>query len=144
MWSELSSKLIPCDSFVRRKCYTFLESLLIVEQNKGGVQFFFGQWYISQTRIEKCPKSKKSNVFQTTNTITIRLYTIIVPKKYTFCQEFSRPEMLYTLVYGSEWESRFWAVKSSEIIFCDPNSVLWKVIIRYNLDYTWNPSKGTS
>ena len=60
VWSDLSRKWISCDCFGRSKCFTFLESLLIGEPNKHGVQFFLdNEWCILQTRMEKFPKSQK-------------------------------------------------------------------------------------
>ena len=53
----------------------------------------------------------------------MKLYANIALRKIIVLQEISRPEILHTLIYGPERKLRFWPVKSSEIIFCDPNSV---------------------
>ena len=110
--------------FVRHfcSCYLFLESLLIGEQNKHD-HFFSGSGTFYRPEWKSAQNHKNLNISETTNSITMKLYTIIVLRKTNFLQEISRPEILHTLIYGPEWKSRFWSVKFSEIIFCDPNSV---------------------
>ena len=132
VWSELSRKLIPCDCFVWSKSYTFLESLLIKEQNKHGAQFFSDSGTFCRPEWKSAQNDKNLNISWTTNAVTMKLYTIIVLRKTNIFQETPRPEMLHTLICGPEWELLFCSVKSSEIIWCEPTSVLQKIIIRHN------------
>ena len=98
---------------------------MIGEQNKYGVQFFFRTVVHGKhgPAWKSAQNHKNLNISCNTNAITMKLYANIALRKIIVLQEISRPEILHTLIYGPERKLRFWPVKSSEIIFCDPNSV---------------------
>ena len=85
------------------------------------LNFFSHSGTVYRPEWESAQSHKNLNISWTKNAITMKLYTIIVLKT-NILQEISRPEILDTLIYGPEWKLRFWFVKSSKIIFCDPNS----------------------
>ena len=130
------------DCFVRSKCYTFLESLLIEEQNKHGIRLFSDSGIFYRPEWKSAQNHKNLNISWTTN-------AIIVLRKTNILQEISRPKMLHTLIYGPEWKLLFWSVKLSEIIFCkiqpwqkfEVNRMGGSNVIGWSVYYTWNLSK---
>ena len=162
VWSELSRKLIPCDCFVRSKCYTFLESLLTGKQSTHGVQFFFGQWYILQTRMEKYSKSQKSKYL-----LNYKCYYNETLHNYTpeedqhFARNFNTTNTGHTnlwtrmkimfLVCKIVRNYILW-LKLCTLKVCHKIQLWWKFevnwlggskVIKWPVNYTWNLSKGS-
>ena len=114
--------------------------------NKTNMHFFSGSGTFYRPEWKSAQNHKNLNISWTTNAITIkRSYsitsysiTVIVLRRTNILQEISRREILYTLIFGTKWKVGFWSVKSSKIIFWDPNHVLWKIIVRYNLTEKFN------
>ena len=141
VWSELSRKLIPCDCLVRSKGYTFLESLLIGEQNKHGAH-----------------NRKNLNISWTTNVITMKLYTIIVLRITNILQEISRPDNLRTrmkitfLVCNIVRNCFLWlklcTLKGYHKVQLwskfEVNRIEGSNVIGWSVNYTWNLSKGST
>ena len=103
--------------FFWSKCYTFLESLLIREQNKTWCSIFFSRAVLfCRPECKSVQNHRNLKITWATNAITVKLYTIIVLRKINILQEIPRPEILPTLIYGRKWKWDFWSVKLSEII----------------------------